>query len=224
MKMKLSIFWVVLGVGLAGFVALVIAGVIPWYSEQPPIMMLADMDDQFKVKPQTRSTFFADNKANREPVANTIARDGHTYPFAMSDIDKAEVAFASGNPLEKSEYVLARGQNRFYTFCSPCHNYGGTGDGAVHVRAPEFGSTETMNLTREVARGYSDAKIFHIISVGQNIMPAYGDRISETDRWAIIHFVRELQAKAAAREAASGATAAASTAMDNTSTQTAKGK
>ncbi|MFM8179780.1 MAG: c-type cytochrome, partial [Candidatus Kapaibacterium sp.] len=112
------------------------------------------------------------------------------------------------------------GQNRFYAFCAPCHNYGGTGDGLVHKRAPEFGATETMNLTRDVARTYTDAKIFHIISVGQNIMPAYGDRISETDRWAIIHFVRELQAKAAARESAGGA----STAMDNTTTQSAKGK
>ena len=134
MKMKLSVFWIVLGVGLAAFIALVIAGVIPWYSETPPIMMLSDMDDQFKVKPQTGSTFFVDRKSNREPVANTVPRDGHSYPFAMSDIDKAEVAFVSGNPLEKSEFVLARGQNRFYTFCSPCHNYGGTGDGLVHKR------------------------------------------------------------------------------------------
>ncbi len=198
--MKLSVFWIVLGAALAIFVGLVLAGYIPWYSEQPPIMMLADMDDQFKVKPQTGSSYFVDRKSNREPVANTLPRDGHSYPFAMSDVDKAEAMFASGNPLPKSEFVLARGQNRFYTFCSPCHNFGGTGDGLVHKRTPEFGATETMNLTREVARGYSDAKIFHIISVGQNIMPAYGDRISEVDRWAIVHFVRELQAKAASQQ------------------------
>jgi mono/diheme cytochrome c family protein len=54
-----------------------------------------------------------------------------------------------------------------------------------------------MNLTRPAAREYSDAKIFHVISAGQNIMPAYADRISETDRWAIVHYVRELQSKAA---------------------------
>ncbi len=217
--MKLSVFWIVLGLGLAGFVGALLAGYIPWYSEQPPIMMLADMDDQFKVKPQTGSSYFVDRKSNREPVANTVPRDGHVYPFAAGDVDKAEAAFAAGNPLPNSEFVLARGQNRFYTFCSPCHNFGGTGDGLVHKRAPEFGATETMNITRDVARAYSDAKLFHIISVGQNIMPAYGDRISEPDRWAIVRFIRELQSKAAG-----GAPVAAATPSDSSASTTAGGK
>ncbi len=35
--------------------------------------------------------------------------------------------------------------------------------------------------------------IFHIITDGQNHMPAYGTRISRENRWAIVHHIRALQ-------------------------------
>lgn len=198
MKVKYPIFWGVLALAVAVFATLVLTGTKMWFSEEPPIVVIADMDDQFKVKPQRGSTFFADRKSNREPVANTVPRDGHSYPFGMGDVDQAEALYASGNPIQNTEYVLARGQNRFYTFCSPCHNFGGTGDGLVQQKG--MGSSMTMNLMRPEARAYTDAKFFHIISAGQNIMPSYADRLSEVDRWAVVHYVRHLQQKAAAAE------------------------
>lgn len=198
MKVKYPVFFGVLALGLAVVVVLILTGNLMWFSTTPPVMVIADMDHQFKVKPQTGSTFFSDRKSNRDPIANTIPRDGDVYRFAMSDIDKAEAFYASGNPVKVSEYVLARGQNRFNTFCSPCHNYTATGDGLVQKKG--MGAEETMNLTRDVARGYTDAKFFHIISAGQNIMPAYADRLSEVDRWSIVHYVRSLQKKAADKE------------------------
>ncbi|MCX8051427.1 MAG: cytochrome c [Chlorobi bacterium] len=181
---------------LATFTIGVLSGKIWWFSEEPPLMVVPDMDDQFHLKPQGEARFFADNRAQRDPVEGALPRVGRAYPFAMGDVDSAEKYFAAGNPLPRTDFVLARGQNRFNTYCSPCHNYTGTGDGLVQKRG--FGNQETMNLTREQARAYSDAKIFHVISAGQNIMPPYADRISETDRWAIVHYVRELQQKAAA--------------------------
>ncbi|RMF35917.1 MAG: cytochrome c [Chlorobiota bacterium] len=196
----MSTAWkIIIGVllaALATFTIGVLSGRIWWFSEEPPLMIIPDMDDQFHLKPQGEARFFADNRAQRYPVEGTLPRQGRSYPFAMGDVDSAEKYFAAGNPLPKTEFVLARGQNRFNTFCSPCHNYTGTGDGLVQRRG--FGNQETMNLIRQAAREYSDAKIFHVISAGQNIMPAYADRISETDRWAIVHYVRQLQSKAAA--------------------------
>jgi len=43
---------------LAGFIVLVLSGNYTWFSKSTPIMVLDDMDDQFKVKPQVKSTFF----------------------------------------------------------------------------------------------------------------------------------------------------------------------
>ncbi|MBL7973605.1 MAG: cytochrome c [Candidatus Kapabacteria bacterium] len=221
MKVKFPILWGTLGLATAVFVALLLTGNIMWFSEDAPLQVIADMDNQFRVKPQTGSTLFADRKSNRDPIENTVPRDGHVYPFSMGDVDKAEAQFASGNPVKNSEFVLARGQNRFNTFCSPCHNYTAGGDGLVQKKG--FGAQETMNLTRDVARGYTDGKLFHIISVGQNIMPAYGDRINEADRWAIVHYVRELQSKAAAKEGVS-MPAPATPAVDTTQPANGGGK
>ncbi len=197
MSTPLKITLAVVAVLLATFTVGVLSGKIWWFSEEPPLMVIPDMDDQFHLKPQGEARFFADNRAQRDPVEGTLPREGRSYPFAMGDVDSAEKYFASGNPLPATEYVLARGQNRYNTYCSPCHNYTGTGDGLVQQRG--FGNQVTMNLTREEARGYSDAKIFHIISAGQNIMPAYADRIAEVDRWAIVHYVRHLQQHAGAQ-------------------------
>lgn len=191
---------------VATFTIGVLSGKIWWFSEEPPLMVIPDMDDQFRLKPQGEARFFADNRAQRDPVEGTLPREGKIYPFAMGDVDSAEKYFAAGNPLPKTEFVLARGQNRFNVYCSPCHNYTGTGDGLVQKKG--FGNEVTMNLTRPGARLYSDAKIFHVISAGQNIMPAYADRISEVDRWAIVHYVRELQEKAAHGQSAMNGTSA----------------
>ncbi|MBL7999598.1 MAG: cytochrome c [Candidatus Kapabacteria bacterium] len=198
MKIKYPVFWGTLAVAFAAFVLLVISGNIMWFSTERPLQVIADMDNQFKVKPQTGSSFFADRKSNRDPIANTMPRSGGVYEYAMGDVDKAEAKYASGNPLQRTDYVLARGQNRFNTFCAPCHNYSGTGDGLVQKRG--MGSEQTMNLMRPEARVYTDAKIFHIISAGQNIMPAYGDRLQVEDRWAVLHYLRSLQERAAKAE------------------------
>jgi mono/diheme cytochrome c family protein len=49
------------------------------------------------------------------------------------------------------------------------------------------------NLTRPETAALSDARIYHIISAGQNLMPSYADKISPTDRWAIVYYLRTLQ-------------------------------
>lgn len=201
---------IALGVALvATFTIGVLSGKIWWFSEEPPLMIIPDMDDQFRLKPQGEGRFFADNRAQRDPVEGTLPRIGKTYPFAMGDVDSAEKYFAAGNPLPRTEFVHARGQNRYNTYCSPCHNYTATGDGLVQKKG--FGNEITMNLTRPEARAYSDAKIFHVISAGQNIMPSYADRISEVDRWAIVHYVRELQQKAVSGQSAMTMTSANTT-------------
>lgn len=214
MKFKLPIIPTIIAGVLLVFVGLVISGNVWWFSEDRPLMMIPDMDDHFKVKPQTGSTFFADGKSNREPVENTMPREGNYYKFAMADADQAIEFYKAGNPLLKSEFVLARGENRFNTFCSPCHNYNAKGDGLVQQRG--FGAKETMDLTRDVAKAYPDGKFFHIISAGQNIMPAYADRISETDRWAIVHYIREMQGNPAPVSAPSADTSAAANNQKNT--------
>jgi len=184
---------IVIGLGIAGFVVGVLSGSITWFSEDPPIMIINDMDDQFKVKPQVGSSYYTDRKSGRDPLPNTVPIEVASYPLDKPDFDKADSVVGS-NPLdistpEKRQYVLSRGKNRYEAFCTPCHNYDGQGNGSVVKR----GFQNPPNLRDSVTKAKTDAHIYHIISAGQNIMNGYGDKIKPHDRWSIVHYVREMQ-------------------------------
>ncbi|GAB4549352.1 MAG: cytochrome c [Phycisphaerales bacterium] len=62
-------------------------------SDKPPRQFFPDLDDQPKYKPQTASTFFEDGRAQRQPVAGTVAfgRTPHVTPIAGVDFaDRTE--------------------------------------------------------------------------------------------------------------------------------------
>ena len=184
---------VVIGLAAVAFVIGVLSGSITWFSEDPPIMVIKDMDDQFKVKPQVGSSFYVDRKSGRDPIPNTVPMEGTSYPLDKPDFQKADSVNGT-NPLdisspEQRQYILSRGKNRFEAFCTPCHNYDGQGNGTVVKR----GFQNPPNLRDAVTKAKSDAHLFHIISAGQNVMNGYADKIKPNDRWSIVHYVREMQ-------------------------------
>lgn len=171
------------------FLILVLSGRITWFSEQPPLEFLDNMDHNFKAIPQSGNTFFADGASQRAPLEGTVARGVPVYPLTMGDVDAAEELNVDPQ-LEKTEFLMARGQNRFNVFCSPCHNYDAQGESLVATRGEWAG---IPNLTRPETVALSNARIFHIISAGQNLMPSYADKIAPVDRWAIVYYLRSLQ-------------------------------
>jgi len=177
------------GLVVAAFVALVLAGRIAWFSEQPPIEFLPNMDHQFKAIPQSGNTFFSDRKSLRDPVEGTVSIGADPYELGPGDIDAAETLNVAPD-MPKTEFVMARGQNRFNVFCAACHNYDAKSLSKLVQRSSWAGIPD---LTREQSVALSNARIFHIISAGQNLMPSYADKISRTDRWAIVRYLRTLQ-------------------------------
>ncbi len=170
-------------------------GVIKFYRAFQPFEIIADMDNQIKPSPQKESSFFADSSSFRSAIENTVPKFGSKYH--LTDLEYEEAEFENKNPLEPTERVLARGKNRFETFCVPCHNYDGKGNGViitkVKLKEGEEGFPAPANLTREFTRTISDARIFHILSAGQNLMFPVNYKLSETDRWALVHYIRKLQ-------------------------------
>lgn len=157
--------------------------------------LISDMVFSPAPRNQGGSKFFTDSASLRKPPANTVPIVGGRYPFAMEEYAKAESAFV--NPLNPTKAVLARGKNRFDVFCSPCHGYEGKGDGAIMTKVQLKDDEEAFpgppDYCRPETKAMSDARIFHIISAGQNIMFPHADRINEFDRWAIVLYVRKLQ-------------------------------
>ncbi len=173
-----------------------------WFSTNPPVEIQPNLDHQFKAIPQSPNTFFADGKSLREPVEGTVARGTQVYTLGAGDIDAAETQNVEPANLPKdSEFLLSRGQNRFNTFCSPCHGFNGySPKSKISLRGwagiPALALSDSAKQGGEAepnATQLSNARIFHIISVGQNLMPGYADKIDAIDRWAIIRYLRKLQ-------------------------------
>ena len=97
--------------------------------------------------------------------------------------------------------IEARGDSLYQTFCLVCH--GGAGDGKGPV-GPRVGAP---SLLTESARGRSDGYLYSIVRYGRGVMPRYGDKVYRpADRWAIVNYVRSLQAAAPAPPPAAPAT------------------
>ena len=147
---------------------------------------------QFRVNPQTTSTFYSDGRSMREPVEGTVARG--FMPYQYKGLPDSVIKVLS-NPLPTSQKVLDQGQYRFNTYCSPCHGYYGKGDSRLHGQFPA-----PPSLHSDKVRNWPDGNIYNVITNGQNIMPSYAKQIPREDRWAIVHYIRALQRSGNATE------------------------
>lgn len=120
----------------------------------------------------------------KPPVKGTIPRGYQPYAYASIELAGKELK----NPLHRSEQVLARGKDRYNTYCIVCHGEYGEGDGSVVPKYPRPPSLQSDKI-----RNYQDGQVYHVITMGQNSMPSYASQIESADRWAIIHYLRALQ-------------------------------
>ena len=169
-----------------------------------PLRMFPDMDDQDKVKTQSANAFFADGMSARQPVAGTVPRgfepDGSGPSFGNSTsyqhTGKMGDTYGDGMPEElklndtNTAGFLRHGKERFNISCMPCHGESGNGKGTV----AEIGIPAVADLTNFPKSTYPDGKMFETITKGKGLMGGYGYNIPVNDRWAIIAYVRALQA------------------------------
>ncbi len=123
----------------------------------------------------------------RMPPEGTIPRNKEPYPYEATDFAAAGAELR--NPLPATKAILARGQDQYNAYCAVCHGYTGNGDGPVTPRFPDVPS-----LNSEKIKAWKDGEIFHIITMGRARMYPYAAQVEPNDRWAIIRYVRLLQA------------------------------
>jgi mono/diheme cytochrome c family protein len=92
------------------------------------------------------------------------------------------------NPVAVSESSLAAGQKIYVKRCVACHGKTGNGDGPD---AADLG-IHPAKLSDPVTREETDGELFWKITVGKKPMPNYGVRLSPTDRWNVINYLRSL--------------------------------
>jgi len=147
-----------------------------------------DMHDQPKYVPLRQSSFFGDERSARPLVPGTVAR-GHLRDDTLLYTGKINGADATVFPLVADARVMARGQERFDIYCSPCHGRTGQGDGMVVRR----GFRRPPSFHEDRLRNAPIGHLFDVITNGFGAMPDYATQIRAEDRWAIVAYVRALQ-------------------------------
>lgn len=130
----------------------------------------------------------------RDAVASTRTVQRGYVPVPPSTVPRGTTAQAAAlappGP-ERTPALLARGEERFRAFCTPCHGVSGRGDGPVVSR----GFAPPPSYHEERLRALVPEQIVQVITQGKGRMFPYADRVLPEDRWAIAHHIKELQAR-----------------------------
>ncbi|MBS1960277.1 MAG: cytochrome c [Bdellovibrionales bacterium] len=127
--------------------------------------------------------------AMRPPPAGAIPRGFRPYSLTSMDQAKGNV-----NPLSRSHSVLQKGRQLYDVYCIVCHGKYGEGDGLVAAKPdwPRPLFPRPPSLQSDKINEYKDGQIYHVIAMGQNLMPSYAEKLNEEERWSIVHYIRAL--------------------------------
>jgi mono/diheme cytochrome c family protein len=147
-----------------------------------------DMHNQPRYKPLGYTTFFDDERSSRPAIDDTVAR-------GQLNLDPARYTGKENGkdvdffPIQITAADLARGQQRFNIFCSPCHGRLGDGHGMIVSRGlrqpPSYHDARLMNAPV--------GHFFDVMTNGYGAMYSYASRVPTDDRWRIVAYIRALQ-------------------------------
>lgn len=168
--------------------------------ERRELQFMPDMYRNPAVKAQEEYAFFKTGLGMLVPPDNTIPRGFTPYPYRIPERELAGAELE--NPLPRTREVLEIGRKYYNIHCIVCHGVVGTGDGLVTVSHRELGMINPKILYGDNANvpKWRDGEVYHVISMGQGNMPGYAARIDPMHRWAIVHYVRALDAAASGSE------------------------
>src|SRR5215469_15628465 len=147
-----------------------------------------DMHLQPKYLPYAPTQFFHDGRSERQPVEGTVARgqlrlDELLYTGRENGVESNRFPF----PMTRAD--LERGRERYNVFCTPCHDYTGSGNGMIVQRGFPHPPSYHIDRLRNAPVGH----FFGVMTSGFGEMYSYGSRIDPADRWRIAAYIRALQ-------------------------------
>ena len=114
------------------------------------------------------------------PAGSPATPPPGTVRFAEPHTDAPAVTLA----------LLERGQQQFHVFCTPCHAETGDGRGMVVRRGFPVPASFHIERLRAVPPQY----FYDVITNGDGTMYSFAQRVAPVDRWAIVAYIRALQA------------------------------
>jgi cytochrome c553 len=154
------------------------------------------MHNQPKFYPQRGTDFYADGRSVRPQVENTVAR-GQLHGDAYFYTGLVNGKEGDALPFPVTLDVLARGQERYNVYCTPCHSRVGNGAGMIVQRGyAQAGNFHTARL-QAAPLGH----FFNVMTNGYGAMPDYAAQLTPADRWAVVAYIKALQLSQNATEA-----------------------
>ena len=147
-----------------------------------------DMHNQPKFFPQRGTTFYEDGRSVRPQMENTVARGQlHEDTYFYTGMQNGQEGTSMPFPVTLD--VLARGQEKYNVYCTPCHSRVGNGVGMIVSRGyAKAGNFHTARLEAAPLGHF-----FNVMSNGYGAMPDYSSQLTPADRWAVVAYIKALQ-------------------------------
>lgn len=147
-----------------------------------------DMHTQPKYNPLQPSEFFPDGRSERPVVPGTVAH-GELRTDELRYTGRINGVVADVFPFPITHQDLERGRERYNVYCSPCHDYTGSGYGMIVQRGFQAPPSYHVDRLRQAPVGH----FFDVITNGFGNMYSYASRVPPDDRWRIAAYIRVLQ-------------------------------
>lgn len=162
---------------------------------EPHLRLFTEMSKSPAAMTQSLSPALPGGIVQQAPPAGTQPRGSARVPYGSSAEERARAGRELKNPVTPSHAALERGRETYRHFCFQCHGAKGRGDGGVARAYPAL----SFSLAGKSSFDLPDGEIFHIITHGRNAMPAHAAPIPVTERWELVHYLRDLQRTEIAR-------------------------
>lgn len=158
--------------------------------DKPNVELIQDMMESPAVKAQEYDASSPNGSGMRVPPEGTIPNTFTPYKF-KGDPEGAATKLQNPYAGSMEKDILIVGQKYFETNCAVCHGQKAQGN-------PESNVVKNMALKppallTEKVRGWSDGRIYHVITEGQGVMGPYASHIPQAYRWQVVNYIRFLQ-------------------------------
>ncbi len=146
------------------------------------------MEVQTKYEYYEASDFWADGRSMRTPPEGTIPREQLVGNPGLTT-GRSNGQLVAAIPVHVDKGLLQLGQKKYSIVCAQCHGVLGDGNSIVAENMGLRLPPSLLDLSAKPAGHF-----FNAITLGYGVMPSFSGELDTQERWAVVAYVRALQA------------------------------